>query len=48
MVLTYNRSEKSVKIDIERYIGECLKDFEEEEPNEILKEVKRPAASSLF
>jgi hypothetical protein len=48
MVMNYDQETQSLKIDMERYINECIKDFKEEQPEVILKRVNTPAAENLF
>ncbi len=46
--MTYDTVNQKVTIDMEKYIEECIKDFEEEEPAIKLKEVATPAADNMF
>ncbi len=48
MVMTYDQETQSVRIDMERYIEECIKDFEEERQEKTLKKVNTPATDNVF
>jgi hypothetical protein len=48
MVMTYNQEQQSVMVDMERYIKESIRDFQEDNHNVIWKIVSTPATDNLF
>ncbi len=48
MVMTYNKKNQSVTIDMERYITESIMEFEDENPDVKLTPVVTPATDNLF
>jgi hypothetical protein len=48
MVMTYDQAKQSVMIDMERYIQESIRDFQEDNPDVKWKIVSTPATDNLF
>ncbi len=48
MVMIFDRDKNQVKINMEKYIREIIKSFEEMEPDEKIKSVSTMATSNLF
>ncbi len=48
MVMMYDKANQCVTVDMQRYINDCIIEFEEEEPTEVLKQVATPATDALF
>ncbi len=48
MIMVYNKDQKSIEINMQKYIKGCLQEFEEEVTEIVFKTVNTPASEHLF